>query len=101
MSDKHYSFKLAMKALRGGAMIARKGWMADGIFIFQLPGITISKDRIDEFAKFSDQVKYKLKSINTDIVFNPTISMVDSENKIQAGWVAYDEDFDANDWIIL
>lgn len=101
MSDKHYSFTIAIKALRAGAMVARQGWMKDGIFLFQQSKVTISKDRIDELINFSDQVKTMLRSLNQDVKFNPNISMMDSDGCIQSGWAAFDEDMDANDWVIL
>lgn len=95
------NFAEAMISLRDGEMVAREGWMKDGIFIFEQKANVVSKDFIPNFKSLPDSVKAKLAELNEDIIFNASITLFDSKHGMQPGWIAFDEDLDATDWRVL
>lgn len=95
------NFAEAMISLRDGEMVAREGWVKDGIFIFEQKANVVSKDFIPNFKSLPDSVKTKLVELDIDIKFNASITMFDSKEGMQPGWIAFDEDLDATDWTVI
>lgn len=101
------SFGEAVKALKEGKRVQRKGWDGKGLFIFeQVPSQVIAaivpimsslpQSVKDEFKKRFDQDPENAGSIS----YQNQLAMVYPDNNIY-GWVASPSDILEEDWIIL
>lgn len=90
------NFGEAIKALKLGNRVARKGWNGKGMFIYFESGTLITPDKIRNLtlAKSTpDSQKY--------INFNPHIDMKSADGSIVVGWLASQTDMLANDWVVV
>ncbi|GAX07014.1 hypothetical protein IWT25_02362 [Secundilactobacillus pentosiphilus] len=90
------NFGEAIKALKLGNRVARKGWNGKGMFIYLESGTLITPDKIRNLtlAKSTpDSQKY--------ININPHIDMKSADGSIVVGWLASQTDLLANDWEIV
>lgn len=95
------NFGKAIECLKEGCMVARRGWNGKGTFIFMTVGNTVSEESIPNFKSIPDQVKYFLEKRGTDVVFNPSITMLTATGELQPGWLASQTDMLADDWVLV
>ena len=87
----------AIRALKAGKMVARKGWNGKGMWLAMTPGSTFpavharpghaAKHRADEVGK------------DGDIVLLPHIDMRAADGSMVIGWLASQTDMLAEDWV--
>lgn len=85
------SFGEAIKALKEGKKVQRKGWNGKGMFLFLVPGSTFKVNREPLLSIYPE---------GTDINYCPHIDMKTADNKI-VPWLASQTDVLAEDWVIL
>lgn len=87
----------ATTALKQGKRVARKAWRGKGMFIYYTPGSTVATANFHP-----DIVRYCFQSAGqSTIKINSHIDMRSADGSIVVGWVAPQEDAQANDWEIL
>lgn len=101
MNQQNLNFGDAITALKNGKIVARSGWNGKGMWLFMQIGNTVSKDFIPNFKSLPDNVKTKLADRGTDVVFNPSITMLTATGELQPGWLASQTDMLAEDWQIV
>lgn len=102
-------FGVAIKALKEGKRVQRKGWNGKGLFIFmQVPAIIKGKT-VPLMQSLPDSVKRELSIRNghcltedhmLSLKFKNQIAMMYPDNTVY-GWVASPSDILEEDWVIL
>ena len=103
MSD----FGAAVKALKEGKRVSRKGWNGKGLFVFMQVPSTISGDIVPKMTSLPQSVKdeFERRNGNSDITplsikYKNQLAMVYPDNTIY-GWVASPSDVLGEDWEVL
>ncbi|MBD5289059.1 MAG: DUF2829 domain-containing protein [Bacteroides sp.] len=90
------TFGLAIKALKAGHKVARKGWNGKGMFLWLKPAATVKS----EWCK--DPMLKKLADDNGGTIEAAgTICMFTAQHQILTGWLASQTDVLAEDWVII
>ena len=84
-------FEEALKELKNGSRIARKGWNGKGMFLFLVPGSTFKVNRPPLLGIYEE---------GTEINYHAHIDMKTAQGDI-VPWLASQTDMLAEDWIIL
>lgn len=90
------NFGDAIKALKEGKKVARKGWNGKGMFLWLKEGTRILSDWCKD-----PILKSICEETGGDIEGLPTICMKTADNKVLTGWLASQTDMLSEDWIIL
>lgn len=86
----------AIRALKAGAKVARKGWNGKGMFLWLKPAATVKS----EWCK--DPMLKKLADDNGGTIEAAgTICMFTAQHQILTGWLASQTDVLAEDWVIV
>ena len=85
-------FGEAIRNIKTGKKVARKGWNGKNMYIYYQEGSTIEP---------KDARNDTLKSMKNDIVINPHIDMKAADGSIVVGWLASQTDMLAEDWYIV
>jgi len=83
------TFSKALKEMKKGKTVARKGWNGKGMYIFIVPGDDELLARMD---------KWTLQPKGT---WQPFFVMKTAQDTLQPGWLASQADMIAEDWEIL
>lgn len=101
------SFGEAIKALKEGKKVQRKGWNGIGMFVFMQVPATIGKDIVPKMQSLPQSVKDEFqKRFDTPskqidaIYYDNQLAIVNTSNLIQ-GWSPSASDVLAEDWVIL
>lgn len=84
------NFSSALKQVKKGKRIARRGWNGKGMFVFLTQPIE---------TKINNEVSNGLKEIGCN--FLPCLAIKTADNNICFGWLASQTDMLANDWGVL
>lgn len=84
------NFSSALKQVKKGKRIARRGWNGKGMFVFLTQPIE---------TKINNEVSNGLKEIGYN--FLPCLAIKTADNNICFGWLASQTDMLANDWGVL
>ena len=105
------SFGQALKSLKSGFLVTRKGWNGKGMFIFmrpadQLPIEFVAKDikSLPQAVKqyYAQDLKYKSEKPEEDAVqFTSYLCMKAADGTIVNGWLASQTDMLSEDWMIF
>lgn len=87
-------FGQAVKALKNGKKVARKGWNGKDMWICLMPALYLDKDIINGRTK-------KHIGEGKDLDSQPYIAMWTAQGKWQPGWLASQADILAEDWEIV
>lgn len=90
------SFGLAIKALKAGHKVARKGWNGKGMFLWLKPAATVKA----EWCK-DPMLKGFAEANGGEIEALGTICMFTAQKQILSGWLASQTDMLSEDWIIV
>ena len=101
MENYNLDFGKALVALKAGKKVARSGWNGKGMFVFQRPGDTLSKDFIPNVKSLPDDIKSFLKKQDRVIKFHPYLCMWSAKGEVVNGWLASQTDMLAEDWEII
>ncbi len=102
-------FGQAIKALKEGKRVARKGWNGKGLFVFMQVPSTISMEIVPKMQSLQESVKdtFIKRSLTPNapkstenINYKNQLAIVYPDNTIY-GWVASPSDILEEDWIIL
>jgi hypothetical protein len=100
-------FGFAIKALKEGKMVQRKGWNGKGLFVFMQVPAEIGSNIIPIMQSLPQSVKdeFQLRVDNPtgevdSISYNNQLALVDVSNNI-TGWSPSTSDALAEDWVVL
>ena len=87
------SFEHALRYVKLGFKVARKGWNGKGMYIYMQEGTSISSDdarnnHLSEMGLF-------------EITINPHIDMKTADGSITIGWAPSQMDLFADDWMVV
>lgn len=86
----------AIRALKAGAKVARKGWNGKGMFLWLKPAATVKS----EWCK--DPMLKNLADANGGTIEAlGTICMFTAQHQILTGWLASQTDILAEDWVVI
>lgn len=83
-------FGEAIKALKEGKKVARKGWNGKGMFLYLING-----------REFQNALKYGYGEYECEPTITSSIAMKTAQNTIVVGWLASQTDMLAEDWEIV
>lgn len=89
------SFGNAIKALKVGMKVYRKGWNGKGMYLWLKPATTVKS----EWCKDS-RLKEIADANNGEVEALGTICMKTADNKVLTGWLASQTDMLSEDWVI-
>lgn len=94
-------FGEALKGLKQGNKVARKGWNGKGMFIYMtsgsiVPVVNLKQETVD--AIFGENA---LLEGDTTVIIQPHIDMKAADGTITIGWNASQVDMQAEDWLLL
>lgn len=105
------TFGQALKSLKSGFLVTRKGWNGKGMFIFMrpadhLPIEFVAKDikSLPQAVKqyYAQDLKYKSENPEEDTVrFTAYLCMKAADGTIVNGWLASQTDMLSEDWMIF
>ena len=85
-------FGKAIKALKEGKKVARKGWNGKGMFLVYVPGSEV---------EIRENTSYWNVGLRGKIKIDSHIDMYTSSGTMQPGWLASQADILANDWEVI
>ena len=84
------TFGQAIKALKNGKSVARKGWNGKGMFLYLIKG-----------GEIASALKYGFGEYENEPTITDSIAMKTAQNTIVVGWLASQTDMLAKDWEII
>lgn len=93
---KGMTFGLAIKALKAGHKVARKGWNDQKMFLWLKPAATVKA----EWCK-DPMLKSLAEANGGEIEALGTICMFTAQKQILSGWLASQTDMLSEDWMIV
>ena len=95
-----FMFGEAIRRLKAGQKVARKGWNGKGMFLYMQGGSKVA------FHDLKEDVQRKLmnKHVVDDsgkVTINPHIDMKAADGSVVIGWIASQTDMLAEDWVIV
>lgn len=91
-----FDFGSAIRALKFGMKVARKGWNGKGMFLWLKPAATVKA----EWCK-DPMLKGLAEANRGEIEALGTICMFTAQKQILSGWLASQTDMLAEDWVIV
>lgn len=91
MNQENLDFGEAIKALKAGKKVQRKGWNGKGMFLFLVAGSTFKVDRPPLMGIYPE---------GTEVQYCPHIDMKTADDKV-VPWLASQTDVLAEDWEIV
>ena len=92
----NFNFGDAIKALKEGKKVARKGWNGKNMYLWLKPAVTIKA----EWCK-DPMLKEIVDTNGGEAEALGTICMKTADNKILTGWLASQTDMLCEDWVIV
>ncbi len=96
-----FTFGEAIRRLKSGQKVARKGWNGKGMYLYLVHGTTVDKENLRNEASQilpGDEVAMH----GTDVAeFLPHIDMRTANGDICVGWLASQTDMLSEDWVIV
>lgn len=91
-----FDFGGAIRALKLGMKVARKGWNGKGMFLWLKPAATVKSEWCKDpmLKKLADANGGKIEALGT-------ICMFTAQHQILSGWLASQTDMLAEDWVIV
>lgn len=96
MMNENLNFGDAIKALKEGRKVARKGWNGKNMWLWLKPAATIKA----EWCK-DPMLKEIVDSNGGEAEALGTICMKTADNKILTGWLASQTDMLCEDWMVV
>ena len=96
-----FSFGEAIRRLRAGQKVARKGWNGKGMYLYLVHGTTVDKEylRNEAHAALAED---EIAMHNTGVAeFLPHIDMRTANGDVCVGWLASQTDMLAEDWEVV
>jgi len=96
MMNENLNFGDAIKALKEGKKVARKGWNGKNMWLWLKPAVTIKS----EWCK-DPMLKEIVDANGGETEALGTICMKTADNKILTGWLASQTDMLCEDWVVV
>lgn len=90
------TFGMAVEAMKRGAKVARRGWNGKGMYIWVMPGSTVSGCN-----QVTDPHLAEIDKAEGEIRFLGSIRMRTATGDVLTGWLASQTDMLAEDWEIV
>lgn len=90
------TFGMAVEAMKRGAKVARRGWNGKGMYIWVMPGSTVSGCN-----QITDPHLAEIDKAEGEIRFLGSIRMRTATGDVLTGWLASQTDMLAEDWEIV
>ena len=94
--NENLNFGDAIKALKEGKKVARKGWNGKNMYLWLKPAVTIKA----EWCK-DHMLKEIVDANGGEAEALGTICMKTADNKILTGWLASQTDMLCEDWVVV
>ena len=94
--NENLNFGDAIKALKEGKKVARKGWNGKNMYLWLKPAVTIKA----EWCK-DPMLKEIVDTNGGEAEALGTICMKTADNKILTGWLASQTDMLCEDWVVV
>lgn len=95
--DSRMDFGLALRKMKEGAKVSRKGWNGKGMWLCYVPGVLgAGADEVP--VQFKPEV---IQRGNAGIEVLPFIAMRTADGKLLLGWLASQTDMLADDWGVV
>ena len=94
--NENLNFGDAIKALKEGKKVARKGWNGKNMWLWLKPAVTIKS----EWCK-DPMLKEIVDANGGETEALGTICMKTADNKILTGWLASQTDMLCEDWVVV
>lgn len=94
--NENLNFGDAIKALKEGKKVARKGWNGKNMWLWLKPAVTIKS----EWCK-DPMLKEIVDANGGEAEALGTICMKTADNKILTGWLASQTDMLCDDWVVI
>lgn len=94
-NEKTMDFGDAIRALKQGKRVARKGWNGKGMYLWLLPASSVKAEWCKE-----PHLKALAESKGGEIECLGSIRMFTADFKVLTGWLASQTDMLAEDWVI-
>ena len=95
-----FTFGEAIRRLKAGQKVARKGWNGKGMFLYMTTGSVVSLDEMK--SETANYIRSFCKDKGMDeIEICPHIDMKTADNKLVIGWLASQTDMLSEDWMIV
>lgn len=89
-------FGWAIRVLKDGGRVARKGWNGKGMYLWLLPAATIKAEWCRE-----PHLKAMAEANGGEIEALGSIRMMTADKKVLTGWLASQTDMLAEDWELV
>lgn len=90
------TFGMAIEAMKRGAKVARRGWNGKGMYIWVMPGSTVSGCN-----QITDPHLAVIDKDEGEIRFLDSIRMRTATGDVLTGWLASQTDMLAEDWAVV
>lgn len=98
------TFGEAIEKMKAGAFVSREGWNGQDAFIYIVEGSEPTYDmmrgRAQKAVLYGNRIAGKEIQTLDKIKVRPHIDMFTQKGEIVCGWVASQEDLEANDWYV-
>lgn len=91
-----FSFGEAIKYLKRGMKVARKGWNGKGMYIFLAHDLEFKTDA--DLSEFNPENESECTEAN-QVYVHDCLVMRTADRKLQPGWIASQPDLLAEDWV--
>jgi len=96
-----FDFGFAIKAMKKGKKVARKGWNGKNMWLVYMSGMTLPAFNDQTSGKKVNDRTAKLIGKDTLLETLPYIAMWTADKKWLPGWLASQTDMLAEDWYIV
>ena len=94
--NENLNFGDAIKALKEGKKVARKGWNGKNMYLWLKPAVTIKAEWCTD-----PMLKEIVDANGGEAEALGTICMKTADNKILTGWLASQTDMLCEDWVVV
>lgn len=95
----NFNFGYAIKCLKKGLKVARRGWNGKNMFVFYIQPVSISLD--EEEPVIQNYYRELINKGTDSVYFTGYFCMKDANDNIISGWLASQTDMLADDWYIV
>lgn len=93
-------FSAALKLVKDGYPVCRKGWNGVKMFVFERPADTLHPDVVEKVKSLPNYVKLYLAELSKEIPFGRYLCLCTPDRSIANGWIPSQADLFADDWQI-
>lgn len=96
IDEKTMDFGDAIRALKHGKKVARRGWNGKGMYLWLLPAASVKAEWCKE-----PHLKTLAEQNGGEVECLGSVRMKTADNKVLTGWLASQSDMLSDDWMIV